>query len=198
MKVGLTGGIGAGKSTVADLFSQKGAVVIRSDELARQVIEPQTPGFQQVIDRFGKDFINSEGYIDRAKLAQTVFQDDAALKDLENIVHPLVRSRTNQIIDQHTSETIIVNEIPLLLEKKMESLFDFLVIVISSEKNRLERLAQRGLTTEQATARMSKQVSDDERKAAADFLIVNDGNLDQLEVDVEKIWQTLQERSFKS
>jgi dephospho-CoA kinase len=198
MKVGLTGGIGAGKSTVADLFSQKGAVVIRSDELARQVIEPQTPGFQQVIDRFGKDFVNSEGYIDRAKLAQIVFQDDAALKDLENIVHPLVRSKTNQIIDQHTSETIIVNEIPLLLEKKMESLFDFLVIVISSEKNRLERLAQRGLTTEQATARMAKQVSDDERKAAADFLIVNDGNLDQLEADVEKIWQTLQERSFKS
>jgi dephospho-CoA kinase len=198
MKVGLTGGIGAGKSTVADLFSQKGAVVIRSDELARQVIEPQTPGFQQVIDRFGKEFVNSEGYIDRAKLAQIVFQDDAALKDLENIIHPLVRSKTNEIIDQHTSETIIVNEIPLLLEKKMESLFDFLVIVISSEKNRLERLAQRGLTTEQATARMSKQVSDDERKAAADFLIVNDGNLDQLEADVEKIWQTLQERSFKS
>ena len=198
MKVGLTGGIGAGKSTVADLFSQKGAVVIRSDELARQVIEPQTPGFQQVIDRFGQDFVNAEGYIDRAKLAQIVFQDDAALKDLENIIHPLVRSKTNEIIDQHTSETIIVNEIPLLLEKKMESLFDFLVIVISSEKNRLERLAQRGLTTEQATARMSKQVSDDERKAAADFLIVNDGNLDQLEADVEKIWQTLQERSFKS
>ena len=198
MKVGLTGGIGAGKSTVADLFSQKGAVVIRSDELARQVIEPQTPGFQQVIDRFGKEFVNSEGYIDRAKLAQIVFQDDAALKDLENIVHPLVSSKTNQIIDQHTSETIIVNEIPLLLEKKMESLFDFLVIVISSEKNRLERLSQRGLTAEQASARMAKQVSDDERKAAADFLIVNDGNLDQLEADVEKIWQTLQERSFKS
>jgi len=198
MKVGLTGGIGAGKSTVADLFSQKGAVVIRSDELARQVIEPQTPGFQQVIDRFGKDLVNAEGYIDRAKLAQIVFKDDAALKDLENIIHPLVRGKTNQIIDQHTSETIIVNEIPLLLEKKMESLFDFLVIVISSEKNRLERLAHRGLTAEQATVRMAKQVSDDERKAAADFLIVNDGNLDQLEADVEKIWQTLQERSFKS
>ncbi len=198
MKVGLTGGIGAGKSTVADLFSQKGAVVIRSDELARQVIEPQTPGFQHVIDRFGKDIVNSEGYIDRAKLAQIVFQDDAALKDLENIVHPLVRSKTNELVNQHTAETIIVNEIPLLLERKMESLFDFLVIVISSEKNRLERLAQRGLTTEQATARMAKQVSDDERRAAADFLIVNDGNLDQLEVDVEKIWQTLQERSFKS
>ena len=198
MKVGLTGGIGAGKSTVADLFSQKGAVVIRSDELARQVIEPQTPVFQQVIDRFGKDIVNSEGYIDRAKLAQIVFQDDAALKDLENIVHPLVRSKTNELVNQHTAETIIVNEIPLLLEKKMESLFDFLVIVISSEKNRLERLAQRGLTTEQATARMAKQVSDDERRAAADFLIVNDGNLDQLEADVEKIWQTLQERSFKS
>lgn len=198
MKVGLTGGIGAGKSTVADLFSQKGAVVIRSDELARQVIEPQTPGFQQVVARFGKEFVNPEGHINRAKLAQRVFHDDAALKDLENIIHPLVRNRTNQIIDQHTSETIIVNEIPLLLEKKMESLFEFLVIVISSEKNRLERLLKRGLTKEQVEARMAKQVSDDERKAAADFLIVNDGNLDQLGADVEKIWQTLQERSFKS
>ena len=198
MKVGLTGGIGAGKSTVADLFSQKGAVVIRSDELARQVIEPQTPGFEQVVARFGKEFVNSKGHIDRAKLAQVVFHDDAALKDLENIIHPLVRNKTNQIIEQQTAETIIVNEIPLLLEKKMESLFDFLVIVISSEKNRLERLTQRGLKKDQVIARMTKQVSDEDRKAAADFLIVNDGNLDQLEADVEKIWQTLQERSFKS
>jgi dephospho-CoA kinase len=197
MKVGLTGGIGAGKSTVADLFSQKGAVVIRSDELARQVIEPQTPGFEQVVARFGKEFVNSEGYIDRAKLAQVVFHDDAALKDLENIIHPMVRNKTNLIIEQQTAETIIVNEIPLLLEKKMESLFDFLVIVISSEKNRLERLTQRGLKKDQVIARMTKQVSDEDRKAAADFLIVNDGNLDQLEADVEKIWQTLQERSFK-
>jgi dephospho-CoA kinase len=198
MKVGLTGGIGAGKSTVADLFSKRGAVVIRSDELARQVIEPQTPGFKQVISRFGNEIVNDEGSIDRAKLAQVVFNDDVALKDLENIVHPLVRERTNRLMSEQTSETIIVNEIPLLLEKKMESLFDFLVIVISSEKNRLERLSQKGVSEDQAKARMAKQVNDQDRKAAADFLIVNDGNLDQLEADVQKIWQTLQERSFKS
>jgi dephospho-CoA kinase len=198
MKVGLTGGIGAGKSTVADLFSKRGAVVIRSDELARQVIEPQTPGFKQVTSRFGNEIVNDEGNIDRAKLAQVVFNDDVALKDLENIVHPLVRERTNQLMSEQTSETIIVNEIPLLLEKKMESLFDFLVIVISSEKNRLERLSQKGVLEEQAKARMAKQVNDQDRKAAADFLIVNDGNLDQLETDVQKIWQTLQERNFKS
>ena len=198
MKVGLTGGIGAGKSTVADLFSKRGAVVIRSDELARQVIEPQTPGFKQVTSRFGNEIVNDKGSIDRAKLAQVVFNDDVALKDLENIVHPLVRERTNQLMSEQTSETIIVNEIPLLLEKKMESLFDFLVIVISSEKNRLERLSQKGVLEEQAKARMAKQVNDQDRKAAADFLIVNDGNLDQLEADVEKIWQTLQERNFKS
>jgi dephospho-CoA kinase len=198
MKVGLTGGIGAGKSTVADLFSKRGAVVIRSDELARQVIEPQTPGFKQVTSRFGNEIVNDEGNIDRAKLAQVVFNDDIALKDLENIVHPLVRERTNQLMSEQTSETIIVNEIPLLLEKKMESLFDFLVIVISSEKNRLERLSQKGVLEEQAKARMAKQVNDQDRKAAADFLIVNDGNLDQLEADVQKIWQTLQERNFKS
>ena len=198
MKVGLTGGIGAGKSTVADLFSKRGAVVIRSDELARQVIEPQTPGFKQVTLRFGNEIVNDEGSIDRAKLAQVVFNDDVALKDLENIVHPLVRERTNQLMSEQTSETIIVNEIPLLLEKKMESLFDFLVIVISSEKNRLERLSQKGVSEDQAKARMAKQVNDQDRKAAADFLIVNDGNLDQLEADVQKIWQTLQERNFKS
>ena len=198
MKVGLTGGIGAGKSTVADLFSKRGAVVIRSDELARQVIEPQTPGFKQVTSRFGIEIVNDEGNIDRAKLAQVVFNDDVALKDLENIVHPLVRERTNQLMSEQTSETIIVNEIPLLLEKKMESLFDFLVIVISSEKNRLERLSQKGVSEDQAKARMAKQVNDQDRKAAADFLIVNDGNLDQLEADVQKIWQTLQERNFKS
>lgn len=198
MKVGLTGGIGAGKSTVADLFSKRGAVVIRSDELARQVIEPKTPGFKQVTSRFGSEIINDEGNIDRAKLAQVVFNDDVALKDLENIVHPLVRERTNQLMSEQTSETIIVNEIPLLLEKKMESLFDFLVIVISSEKNRLERLSQKGVSEDQAKARMAKQVNDQVRKAAADFLIVNDGNLDQLEADVQKIWQTLQERNFKS
>ena len=198
MKVGLTGGIGAGKSTVADLFSKRGAVVIRSDELARQVIEPQTPGFKQVTSRFGNEIVNDEGSIDRAKLAQVVFNDDVALKDLENIVHPLVRERTNQLMSEQTSETIIVNEIPLLLEKKMESLFDFLVIVISSEKNRLERLSQKGVLEDQAKTRMAKQVNDQDRKAAADFLIVNDGNLDQLEADVQKIWQTLQERNFKS
>ena len=198
MKVGLTGGIGAGKSTVADLFSKRGAVVIRSDELARQVIEPETPGQKQVISRFGIEILNDKGSIDRAKLAQIVFKDDVALKDLENIVHPLVRERTNQLMSEQTSETIIINEIPLLLEKKMESLFDFLVIVISSEKNRLERLLQRGVSEDQAKARMAKQVDDQARKAAADFLIVNDGNLDQLDADVQKIWQTLQERNFKS
>ena len=198
MKVGLTGGIGAGKSTVADLFSKRGAVVIRSDELARQVIEPETPGQKQVISRFGVEILNDKGSIDRAKLAQIVFKDDVALKDLENIVHPLVRERTNQLMSEQTSETIIINEIPLLLEKNMESLFDFLVIVISSEKNRLERLLQRGVSEDQAKARMAKQVDDQARKAAADFLIVNDGNLDQLDADVQKIWQTLQERNFKS
>lgn len=198
MKVGLTGGIGAGKSTVADLFSKRGAVIIRSDELARQVIEPETSGYEQVLSRFGKEIVNDKGSIDRAKLAQLVFNDDVALKDLENIIHPLVRERTNRLMSAQTPETIIVNEIPLLLEKKMESLFDFLVIVISNEKNRLERLYQKGLTEDQAKARIAKQVNDDARKAAADFLIVNDGNLDQLDTDVQKIWQTLQERNFKS
>ena len=198
MKVGLTGGIGAGKSTVADLFAQRGAVVIRADELARQVIEKSTAGFDQVVSRFGENILDTNGEIDRAKLAAIVFNDQESLTELENIIHPLVREKSNQIMNEQTPETIIVNEIPLLLEKGMQPLFDFLVIVISSEKNRLARLINSGFTKDQVLARMSKQVDDETRKASADFLIVNDGNLDQLEVDVEKIWQTLQERKFQS
>ena len=198
MKVGLTGGIGAGKSTVADLFSKKGAVIIRADELARQVIEHDSPGFQKVVALFGPEIVDQDQNINRTKLAQIVFSNDQALKDLENVIHPLVRDKTNEIMDKQTPETIIVNEVPLLLEKQMQSIYDFLVIVISSEKNRLARLADNGINQEQAKARMAKQVDDEARKAAADFLIVNDGSIEQLEADVQKIWQTLQERKYQS
>lgn len=198
MKVGLTGGIGAGKSTVADMFSKLGAVVIRSDELARQVIEPNTPGFQKVLSRFGNQILQENGSIDRQKLAQIVFNDKNALKDLEDIIHPLVRSKTNELIDSQTQETIVVNEVPLLLEKNMNSLFDFLVIVVSNEKNRLNRLHKRGISEDEAKKRILLQVSDEQRKSAADFLISNDGTIDQLQADVAKVWQALLERKFKS
>ncbi|MFM9130803.1 MAG: dephospho-CoA kinase [Actinomycetes bacterium] len=198
MKVGLTGGIGAGKSTVADMFSKLGAVVIRSDELARQVIEPNTTGFQKVLSRFGNQILQENGSIDRTKLAQIVFIDQSALKDLEEIIHPLVRNKTNEIIDAQTQETIVVNEVPLLLEKNMENLFDFLVVVISSEKNRINRLLKRGISEVDAKKRMKLQVSDEQRKTSADFLIANDGNIEQLEADVSKVWQALLERKFKS
>lgn len=198
MKVGLTGGIGAGKSTVADMFSKLGAVVIRSDELARQVIEPNTTGFQKVLSRFGNQILQENGSIDRTKLAQIVFNDQSALKDLEEIIQPLVRNKTNEIIDAQTQETIVVNEVPLLLEKNMENLFDFLVVVISSEKNRINRLLKRGISEVDAKKRMKLQVSDEQRKTSADFLIANDGNMEQLEADVSKVWQALLERKFKS
>ena len=198
MKVGLTGGIGAGKSTVADMFSKLGAVVIRSDELARQVIEPNTPGFQKVLSRFGNQILQENGSIDRQKLAQIVFNDKHALKDLEEIIHPLVRGKTDELIDSQTQETIVVNEVPLLLEKNMNSLFDFLVIVVSNEKNRLNRLLKRGISEEEAKKRILLQVSDEQRKSAADFLISNDGTIDQLQADVAKVWQALLERKFKS
>ena len=198
MKVGLTGGIGAGKSTVADMFSKLGAVVIRSDELARQVIEPNTPGFQKVLSRFGNQILQENGSIDRQKLAQIVFNDKNALKDLEDIIHPLVRGKTDELIDSQTQETIVVNEVPLLLEKNMNSLYDFLVILVSNEKNRLNRLHKRGISEDEAKKRILLQVSDEQRKSAADFLISNDGTIDQLQADVAKVWQALLERKFKS
>jgi dephospho-CoA kinase len=166
--------------------------------LARQVIEKSTPGFDQVVSRFGNNILDEDGNIDRAKLATIVFSEQKSLEDLENIIHPLVREETNRIMGRQTPETIIINEIPLLLEKQMQSLFDYLVIVISSEKNRLARLVNNGFTQDQVKARMSKQVDDETRKASADYLIVNDGDKNQLEKDVEKIWQSLQERKFQS
>lgn len=198
MKVGLTGGIGAGKSTVADLFSNKGAVVIRADDLARQVVKPGSVGFDQVVTRFGNKIIGNSGEINREELAAIVFKDSKALTDLESIIHPLVRNETNKIVDKQTTETIVINEIPLLLEKDMGSLFDFLIVVLSNEKNRTTRLLEKGLSKDQIEARMSKQVDDKTRTSAADFVIVNDSNLDQLADDVDKIWQTLQERKFQN
>jgi len=194
--VGLTGGIGAGKSTVADLFAKRGAIVIRADEISHQVIEQGNPGYDQVVTRFGELILDSEKNIIRPKLAEIVFKDKQALLDLENIIHPLVRTETNRIIEQLPPEAIVINEVPLLLEKKLESLFEALVIVISTEKNRLERITQRGLTEEQAKARIIKQVDDEQRKSAADYLISNDGNFDQLEADVERVWEALVERNL--
>jgi len=194
--VGLTGGIGAGKSTVADLFAKRGAIVIRADEISHQVIEQGNPGYDQVVTRFGELILDSEKNIIRPKLAEIVFKDKQALLDLENIIHPLVRTETNRIIEQLPPEAIVINEVPLLLEKKLESLFEALVIVISTEKNRLERITQRGLTEEQAKARIIKQVDDEQRKSAADYLISNDGNFDQLESDVERVWEALVERNL--
>lgn len=196
MIVGLTGGIGAGKSTVADLFAKRGAIVIRADEISHQVIEQGNPGYDQVVTRFGELILDSEKNIIRPKLAEIVFKDKQALLDLENIIHPLVRTETNRIIEQLPPEAIVINEVPLLLEKKLESLFEALVIVISTEKNRLERITQRGLTEEQAKARIIKQVDDEQRKSAADYLISNDGNFDQLESDVERVWEALVERNL--
>ncbi len=196
MIVGLTGGIGAGKSTVADLFAKRGAIVIRADEISHQVIEQGNPGYDQVVTRFGELILDSEKNIIRPKLAEIVFKDKQALLDLENIIHPMVRTETNRIIEQLPPEAIVINEVPLLLEKKLESLFEALVIVISTEKNRLERITQRGLTEEQAKARIIKQVDDGQRKSAADYLISNDGNFDQLESDVERVWEALVERNL--
>ena len=196
MIVGLTGGIGAGKSTVADLFAKRGAIVIRADEISHQVIEQGNPGYDQVVTRFGELILDSEKNIIRPKLAEIVFKDKQALLDLENIIHPMVRTETNRIIEQLPPEAIVINEVPLLLEKKLESLFEALVIVISTENNRLERITQRGLTEEQAKARIIKQVDDGQRKSAADYLISNDGNFDQLESDVERVWEALVERNL--
>jgi dephospho-CoA kinase len=198
MLVGLTGGIGAGKSTVADLFSKLGAVVIRADDLARQVVENDTAGFNKVVARFGPQIVGTDGHLDRRKLSEIVFNDNKSLTDLEEIIHPLVRLKSTEIIEKQNPETIIINEIPLLIEKNMQAMFDFLVVVVSDHKNRVDRLTKRGMTLPQIEARIDKQVDDETRKSAADFLITNDGSIEHLEDDVKKIWETLIERNFKS
>jgi dephospho-CoA kinase len=192
--VGLTGGIGCGKSTVAKLLADRGAVWIDADRIAREVVEPGTDGYGEVVKAFGEEILNPDGSIDRPALGRIVFGDDRQRKRLEGIVHPRVGVRILQDVQTHRdTDHVVVLDVPLLMEVRegSASLADVIVVVAASEDVALERLEQRGLPREDAKARMAAQASLEEKIAAADHVVWNDGSLDELEKKVDELWRTL-------
>ena len=186
--VGLTGGIGAGKSTVAQFFAQLGALVIDADQLARMAIERGTDGFADVMLRFGDEVIVN-GDIDRKKLAEIVFSDAQARKDLEAIIHPRVQALFAEAVADLNDEDILIYEIPLLVETGAASKFDYIVTVESELELRKERLLKKGLYISQIEKRMASQASPEARVAIADKVIRNDGDEDSLLRQVENLWE---------
>jgi dephospho-CoA kinase len=195
--VGLTGGIGSGKSTVARLLEKRGAVVFDADLLAREAVEPSTPGHAAVIERFGADVLAPGGELDREALASIVFADPAARRDLEQIVHPEVRRLFAEGSEAYRdTDRVVVFSAPLLVETGMHTAFEVLVVVSATVATQIERLMrQRGMSEPSIRARIDAQAPLEDKAAAADFLVDNEGSLDELESQVEQLWNDLSTRA---
>ena len=188
--VGLTGGIGAGKSTVAQCFAELGAFVIDADQLARMVVERGTDGFAEVLLRFGDEVILN-GDIDRKKLAEIIFSDEAARRDLEAIIHPRVQAMFAEAVAGLDHDDILIYEIPLLVESNAAEKFDYVITVESDIELRKERLLKRGLFISQIEKRIAAQASPQSREAAADTVIYNNSDEDSLLRQVENLWESV-------
>jgi dephospho-CoA kinase len=191
MRVGLTGGLGAGKSTVAGLLAQHGAIVIDADAIAREVVRAGTPGFAAVVERFGPDIVGADGELDRARLAKIVFADETARNDLNGIVHPLVGRRSAEIMADTPDGAIVVYDVPLLAEGGLAEGFDVVVVVEAELATRLRRLDERGLAEADARARIAAQATDEQRRAIADEIVHNDGTQQELADQIRDLWPRL-------
>ena len=187
--VGLTGGIGSGKSLAAQFFSQLGALVIDADQLARSAIERGSEGFDEVVLRFG-DSVLKNGDIDRVALGQIVFENPQAKKDLEEIIHPRIRAEFEEAVASLNPGQIMVYEIPLLVETNAADRFDFIITVESDPELRKQRLRARGMFSSDIEKRMAAQATQEQRRAIADCVLTNDGTEDELLRQVENIWES--------
>ncbi|MDP1806140.1 MAG: dephospho-CoA kinase [Acidimicrobiales bacterium] len=191
--VGLTGGIGSGKSTVAALLAERGAVVVDADRLAREAVAIGTEGFRAVVDRFGPDVVDGDGGLDRKALAGVVFEDPEALADLNGIVHPMVRAAiAAQVAELAGTDAVVVLEIPLLVESGRSYGASKVIVVDCPEEAAVRRLVEgRGMDEADARRRMAAQVSRPERLAAADLVIDNSGSVADLGRQVDALWADL-------
>lgn len=191
-RVGLTGGIGSGKSEVARLLAEHGAVVVDADALAREALAPGTEGLAAVVAEFGEDVLAEDGTLDRPRLGRTVFADPDRLAALNAIVHPYVARRSAEIMAAAPQGSIVVYDVPLLVENGLQDQYDVVVVVDVEPETQLRRLVEtRGMTEEDARARIAAQASRDQRLAAADVVMANDGTLDDLADRVADLWATL-------
>ncbi|MGW6026100.1 dephospho-CoA kinase [Streptomyces sp. NPDC055099] len=196
LKVGLTGGIGAGKSEVSRLLVASGAVLIDADKIAREVVEPGTPGLAKVVEAFGQEILAPDGTLDRPKLGSVVFADPKKLAALNAIVHPLVGARSAELEEAAPEDAVVVHDVPLLTENGLAPLYDVVVVVDASPETQLDRLVRlRGMSEEDARARMAAQATREKRLEIADLVIDNDGPLEGLRQRVGDVWAELARRA---
>ncbi|MGI5168949.1 dephospho-CoA kinase [Spirillospora sp. CA-253888] len=193
LKVGLTGGIGSGKSEVSARLAAHGAVVIDADKIAREVVEPGTPGLAAVVAEFGEGVLLPGGGLDRERVGSIVFADAERLKALNAIVHPLVGERMQELMDAAPADAIVVYDVPLLAENGLAGFYDVVVVVDAPVPTQLDRLtARRGMTREAAQARIDAQASREQRRALAHHVIDNSGSLEDLRARVDALWEELE------
>ncbi|WP_435643913.1 dephospho-CoA kinase [Streptomyces sp. H49] len=196
LKVGLTGGIGAGKSEVSRLLVEHGAVLIDADRIARDVVAPGTPGLRAVVDAFGTDVLAPDGSLDRPRLGSIVFADPDRLAVLNSIVHPLVGARSRELEEAAAPDAVVIHDVPLLTENGLAPLYDLVIVVDARPETQLDRLTRlRGMTEEDARARMAAQATREQRRAIADIVIDNDVPLDALRKRVDAVWDDLVRRA---
>ncbi|MEU1006680.1 dephospho-CoA kinase [Streptomyces tibetensis] len=196
LKVGLTGGIGAGKSEVSRLLVACGAVLIDADRIAREVVAPGTPGLASVVEAFGEEILTADGSLDRPRLGAIVFADPEKLAVLNSIVHPLVSARSRELEEAAAEDSVVLHDVPLLTENGLAPLYDLVIVVDAAPETQLDRLVRlRGMTEEDARARMAAQATREQRREIADIVIDNDVPLEQLEQRVRDVWAELVRRS---
>lgn len=189
LRVGLTGGIGSGKSTVAQALAGLGAVVVDADAVAREVVEPGMPALSAIRERFGDVVLTSDGALDRPALGRVVFSDPRALADLEGITHPAIWRRTAELMREVAGDAVLVHDMPLIVEKGMGADYHLVVVVGVEEEERLARLVRdRGMDRADAAARIGAQADDTARRAAADVWLDNNGTREQLDLEVRRLW----------
>ncbi|CAN5500357.1 dephospho-CoA kinase [soil metagenome] len=189
LRIGLTGGIGAGKSTVSATFSECGGIIVDGDVIAREVVEPGTPGLAALVEAFGDGILLPDGALNRPALAAVAFSDDEKRKTLNGIVHPLVGQRRSELIEAAAADAVIIEDIPLLVESQMAPMFPLVIIVHADEEVRVARLIEyRGFSEEDARARIKAQATAEQRRAVADVWLDNSGNADQLSAKARELW----------
>jgi dephospho-CoA kinase len=193
LMVGLTGGIGSGKSTVAAMLTERGAVVIDADAIARKVVEPGMPALAHLVERFGPEILQADGCLDRTALAERAFVSDESRKDLEAITHPAIGEEFLREIAAAPEGGIVVHDVPLLVESKRGLQYDGVIVVEAPRATRLDRLEARGIARDDAERRIAMQASDEERRAVATWVLDNSGDVADLEEQVGKVWAELQE-----